>query len=179
MLQFFAIVTAAIGIAAADTSAPQWESDYSKALQQTRQDNRPLLMVIDQPGVAEQSLTGELLSDGVGGALADYDLCHVDATTKYGKKVAAAFKAAKFPYVAVIDKDGKVILHQHSGKLTSSQWSEMVAKYRNGERPVQHVVAKPVVKTTPVSTAMPSYDSYQQYMPSSPRPYCAKCQRGY
>ncbi len=182
MLQLFAIVIATIGITAANPDAPEWQSDYAAALKQTRQDDRPLLMVIDQPGVADQRLSDELLGDSADGALGDYDLCHIDASTKYGKKVAEAFKADTFPYVAVIDKQGKVILHQQAGKLSNGEWSELIGKYRDGNVPVRHVVAKPVVRTMPVSTAMPfspSYDSYPQYQPASPRPYCAKCQRGY
>ena len=179
MLQFFAIVTATIGITATEAPAPEWESDYATALKQTRSDDRPLLVVIDQPGVAEQDLSDAILNDTADGALADYDLCHVDASTKYGKKVAAVFKTDAFPYVAFIDKEGKVILHSQTGELSSSDWAKLVGKYRTGDKPVKHVVAKPTVRTTPVSNAVSrSYDSIQQYMPSK-RPYCAKCQRGY
>ena len=92
MLQFFAVVTATIGITAVEAPAPQWQSDYATALKQTRSDDCPLLVVIDQPGVAEQSLSDEILNNAADGALADYDLCHVDASTKYGKKVRQSSK---------------------------------------------------------------------------------------
>ncbi len=179
MLQFLALLTATLGVATSESTGLEWESDYGTALKQTRQDDRPLLVVIDQPGVAEESLPESLLSDNTEGTLADYDLCRVDASTKYGKKVADAFKTDAFPYVAFVDKSGEVILHQHSGELTSTEWTELVGKYRTGEKPTRHVVAKPIVRTSTVSTSVPveSYPSYNGY--SSPRPYCAKCQRGY
>lgn len=177
MLQFFAILTAAIGVTAAEPTTQQWESDYRTALKQTRSDDRPLLIVIDQPATAEESLSADVLNNDAEGALADYDLCHVDASTKYGKKVADAFHAGSYPYVAFVDKSGSVILHSESGEITGETWSTLVTKYRTGEKPVKRTVAKPVVKTTTVSTTR-SYDSSKQYTPS-PRPYCAKCQRGY
>lgn len=180
MLHFFAMVTATLAVAAADSTAPQWESDYATALAQTRQDDRPLLVVIDQPGVDGQSIQQSLLTGSADGKLADYDLCHVDASTKYGKKVADAFKADAFPYVAFVDKGGKVILHQHAGSLDSTEWTKLVGKYHTGVVPTRHVVAKPTVRTSTISASAPvqSYPSYQPYN-ASPRPYCAKCQRGY
>ncbi|MCO6043902.1 hypothetical protein NG895_08275 [Aeoliella sp. ICT_H6.2] len=173
MLHYFTIFTAIIGLSAVNASAAQWQSDYATALKQTRSDDRPMLMVIDQPGVAEKSLDDEVISNDAKGALADYDLCRVDASTKYGAKVAEAFGAKAFPYVACIDKSGKVILDSASGEINTDKWTKMVTKNRTGEKPVRRVVAKPAVTTSPVST-----QSYQPYTPQA-RPYCAKCQRGY
>lgn len=172
MLHFFAILTATIGVTAAQPTEQQWESDYRAALKQTRSDDRPLLIVIDQPATQEQSLSSDVLNNGAEGALADYDLCHVDASTKYGKKVADAFNADSYPYIAFVDKSGSVILHSETGQVTGETWTSLVMKYRTGEKPVKRTVSKPVVKTATVSA------SYKPYKPS-PRPYCAKCQRGY
>ncbi|MEM6655912.1 MAG: hypothetical protein AAF596_08930, partial [Planctomycetota bacterium] len=94
--------------AAALTASPttlRWEADYGKALTQTRGDSRPLLIVMDKPGVEDQQVPETLLSDaGDETPLAKYDLCHVDVTTEYGKAVAEAFRAKEFPYFAIIDK---------------------------------------------------------------------------
>ncbi|WP_425400664.1 hypothetical protein [Aeoliella sp.] len=173
MLKSLTIFTAILGLTVVNASAAEWQSDYAAALKQNRADDRPMLMVIDHPGVAEKSLSDEVINNDAEGALADYDLCRVDASTKYGAKVADAFGAKAFPYVACIDKSGKVILQSASGEITTDQWTTMVSKNRTGEKPVRHVVAKPVVRSTPVST-----QSYQPYTPQA-RPYCAKCQRGY
>jgi hypothetical protein len=171
MLHYFALFAATVAVTTASAAAPQWESDYATALAETRANDRPLLMVIDEPQVADKAVSADVLANEADGALADYDLCHVDASTSYGAKVAKAFGAKSFPYVAFVDKDGKVILHQQSGKISAETWTNLVTKYRDGERPVRHIVSKPVIKATPVSSASP-------YMPQA-KPYCAKCQRGY
>ncbi|QDU58037.1 thioredoxin domain-containing protein [Aeoliella mucimassa] len=176
MLHYFALVTVAFGLSANEPAAPQWSSDYAEALKQTRSDDRPMLVVIDEPGTAEHSLNEEILNNMADGALADYQLCHIDATTKYGKKVAEAFKTTSFPYMAITDKDGKVIVHSQSGDVSAEQWSEVLGKFRTGELPVRRVVAKPVINEQPVTT-YPTYEGYPSY--GSAKPYCAKCQRGY
>ena len=178
MLQYFALVAVMFGAVSTDTEAPQWSSDYATALKQTRSDDRPMLVVIDEPGVAEKSLDEQVLTNMAGGALADYQLCHVDATTSYGKKVAEAFKAELFPYIAITDKAGKVILHSQAGEVTADEWNTMVTKYRTGALPVKHVTAKPVVESQPASYLSPSYEQYQPYGTTA-KPYCARCQRGY
>lgn len=188
MLNFITILAATVGVVAGQPAdEAQWHTDYGTALKQTRSDDRPLLMVIDQPGDTKLSLPQDLLDQADGET---YDLCHVDAGTKYGKKVAEAFKTAELPYVAFIDKAGKVILHSETGKITTDEFTSLQTKYRTGEKPVRRVAAKPVITSSPVSsyspsfepaaTSFPTYQSPQPYYPSaSPRPYCAKCQRGY
>ena len=63
-----------------------------------------------------------------------YQLCHVDVSTKYGKKVAEAFRAKKFPFTVIIDKTGSVVLVKKSGQISSDQWQETLAKYQKGEQ---------------------------------------------
>ena len=172
MSSFVAILATAIGVTTA-TEQPMWHTDYGEALQQTRSDERPLLMVIDNPSQEDERLDEELLRSAE--PLGAYDLCRVDASTGYGKKVAQAFKTDEFPYVAVIDKSGSVILHSHCGPLTSNRWTGLLSRFSKGERPIRHVVAKAVSTATSVTNR-----SYDQYMGQhSTRPYCAKCQRGY
>lgn len=176
MLHYLAILTAAIGVSPATPQSPEWHTDYGKALSQTRTDDRPLLMVIDNPADETARIAPELLnSDQAVEALAPYDLCHIDATTQYGKKVAEAFKTDQFPYVAFVDKSGSVILHSRSGELAGDQWNALLAKYKNGEKPVRREVNKPAVDSGPAHVY--EQGSYPQQF--SPRPYCAKCQLGY
>lgn len=178
MLHYLTLLALALGVSSTEMESPKWSSDYAASLKQTRSDDRPLLVVIDEPGVADKSLSDEVLNSMAGGALADYQLCHVDATTKYGKKVAKAFKADSFPYVAITDKAGKVILHSQSGEVTADEWNDLVSKYRTGTKPVRYITAKPVIQSQPQSYSYPSYNDYQQYNGTA-KPYCAKCQRGY
>lgn len=165
MFSCVATFAAALGMVTASTSAPQWQSSYGTALEQTRSDDRPLLVVIDKPSEEGKHVGSDLLTgQDVAGLLKPYDLCRVDASTEYGKKVAAAFKTQSFPYLAFVDKSGSVILHSHTGSVSEKQWSELLTKYQTGQRPVKHTVAKPVTSSSSYPTS---------------KPYCAKCQRGY
>ena len=120
-----------------ETGGAKWQSNYMKALQATRKDDRPLLVVLDNPNKAKEAIDAEQLElEGKQGELlGSYQLCHVDVTTKYGKKVADAFHAEKFPFTAIIDKKGEYILLKKTGKLEGQEWNETLSKYKKGEEP--------------------------------------------
>lgn len=177
------LTTALTGLALAVTApqSPQWEADYGKALAQTRADSRPLLIVIDNPKAENKALTPELLGADAG-LLASYDLCRVDASTKYGKKVAEAFEAKAFPYVAIIDKTGSVILHSRAGAVSSDAWKATLNKYQAGEQPIRFTAAKPVVveSNTPAQPTSYIESAPVYYTPSYGVPAdCPNCRRGY
>ena len=176
MLSTLATFTVALGMAATSSAAPQWHSDYGKALKVTRTDNRPLLVVIDSPTGEGQQVDKQLLDSSSKSKLASYELCHIDASTEYGQKVAKAFRAQKFPYVAIIDKQGEVVIHSQTGKVSEQQWDSMLAKHEAGNRVVKTTTtAKPVTASTTSDYSFPTDFSY----PGSTKPYCARCQRGY
>jgi hypothetical protein len=172
MLSNLATFTVALGMVATSADAPQWHTDYGKALKETRTDHRPLLVVIDSADNKEQQVDKALLEQQGESKLASYELCHVDASSEYGQKVAKAFKAEKFPYVAIIDKEGEVILHSQTGTVSETSWNDMLEKHESGVRAVK--VAKPVTAST-----YPSGHASDYSYPTTTRPYCAKCQRGY
>ena len=120
MLASLTTVMMACALTASAPADLKWEADYGKALEQTRADDRPLLIVIDNPNAdaeqAPESLVGKQEIEK--SVLRKYDLCRVDVTTDYGKAVAKVFKAKTFPYVAIIDKTGSVILHSQSGPVS-------------------------------------------------------------
>jgi len=135
MVHFLALVIAA-GATAATPTQLEWQSDYGKALAATRADNRPLLVVLDVPSnpktaVATQQVAKDAAQEKLLGA---YQLCHVDASTAYGKKVAKAFGASSFPYTAILDKSASVVLCRKVGQLSNDQWQKTLAKYQTGER---------------------------------------------
>jgi hypothetical protein len=172
MLSNLATFTVALGMVATSADVPQWHTDYGKALNETRSEHRPLLVVIDSAASKEQQVDKELL-DGEGEEkLSSYELCHVDASSEYGQKVAKAFRAEKLPYVAIIDKQGEVILHAKSGTVSESSWNAMLEKHESGVRVVK--VTKPVTAST-----YPSDHASDYSYPTTTRPHCAKCQRGY
>ncbi|MCI0333716.1 MAG: hypothetical protein L0228_10905 [Planctomycetes bacterium] len=169
MLSYLATATLAISAMLGAPQQHQWESSYGKALEATRAADEPLLVVLDKPNSKDSRLSPELLSDEqVEGAdnalLKPYQLCHVDVTTSYGKKVAEAFHAESFPHVAIIDKTGSTVIFSKTGKVQSDEWQQILTRYKTGDRSL----AKAVSRTT--------------YKPSSSssdvlRPNCPSCQR--
>lgn len=148
--------------------APQWESDYGKALAASRQEDRPLLVVLDVPGRPESALeAAQLETTGEQGKLLGaYELCHVDASTKHGKKVAEAFKATEFPFTAIIDRTGSWVLTKKTGPISTAEWLDTLAKYKTGEQ----------VETKTVSTSFYRGEGATDTSISSPTGGCKACQ---
>ncbi len=169
MLSYLATASLAISAFLGAPQRDQWESSYGKALEATRAADEPLLVVLDKPNSKDARLSPELLSEeqaeGVTSALLKpYQLCHVDVSTSYGKKVAKAFDAASFPHVAIIDKTGSTVIFRKSGKIQADEWQRILTRHKTGDRSL----AKAVSRTT--------------YKPSSSssdilRPSCPNCQR--
>jgi hypothetical protein len=167
MTCYLVTATLAIGVLATTPQPPAWEASYAKALQSTRAAESPLLVVLDKPSSEDARLEPELLSEGaVSGEktelLRPYRLCHVDVSTRYGKKVARAFGAKSFPHVAIIDKTGSSVIFRKSGKIQSKEWKGILTRHRLGERTsVSRMTYKPTgTDRSPAS-----------------RPYCPNCQR--
>jgi hypothetical protein len=172
MISYLATATLAVGLLAATPEPPRWEASYGKALSATRAGNSPLLVVLDEPNSKGARIEPALLSENaVKGKqfelLRPYRLCHVDVTTQYGRKVAKAFGANRFPHVSIIDKTGSTVLFRRSGKINATEWASALKQHKSGERPRAQTV---------------SHVSYQSSMPavySSPYPTssCPNCQR--
>ena len=81
---------------------------------------RPLLVVLDVPSDPKSAAEPKQLAEegDYADVLQSYQLCRVDVSSQYGKKVAKAFGANEFPFRAIIDKTGKVILCKKLGKLS-------------------------------------------------------------
>jgi hypothetical protein len=170
MLCNLATAALAIGALLAASDEPQWESSYGKALEASRAAEAPLLVVLDEPSSKDARLSPELLNatkaEGSDDALLEpYQLCHVDVTTKYGKKVAKAFHATTFPQVSIIDKTGKTVIFTKTGKIKPSEWKQLLTRYKSGDRSLAKAVSRRVYK--PITGG--SSDVI--------RPYCPNCQR--
>ncbi len=160
MIRFLtAAVIAASALAtssmAATPNATQWQADYGKALTATRKDDRPLLIVLDVPSDLKEAVEAEQLqADGKQAELLGaYQLCHVDVSTEYGKRVAKAFGAEKFPFTAIIDKTGSTVLCKKLGQLTDVEWQETLAKYQKGQPTFQTLFYRGDVNTEVESPA--------------------------
>jgi hypothetical protein len=139
MVSLLATAVLALSFGAAGPDPVEWEASYGKALEATRAVEHPLLVVLDKPAAADARVAPELLGSGAAAGkeaelLRPYQLCHVDVTTEYGQKVAQAFKAKSFPFVAVIDKTGSVIIYSKAGKIGSDEWNKMLSTYKSGDR---------------------------------------------
>lgn len=173
MVHSIAAALMAVASLATLPSKVEWTADYGKALAATRNDQRPLLVVLDIPSQQDAAIDESLLStEGDQAALlASYELCHVDVSTEYGQQVAKAFGATQFPHTAIIDRTGAVVIFKKPGRIESGEWNATLTKYQTGERPV-------------AQTAYYRGESYPEatsssYFPaaSSAQPYCPSCQR--
>lgn len=138
MINFVATATLAIGLMAASPKAPQWETSYGKALEETRSGQDPLLVVLDKPKSKEARIEPALLSEDKAMTessklLRPYRLCHVDVTTEYGQQVAKVFNAKEFPHVAIIDKTGSMVIFKKTGKIDSAEWQKILTSHKTGE----------------------------------------------
>lgn len=138
MVHYLAVAMLAAS-SAVTPATTEWQSDYGKALAATRSENRPLLVVLDAP---ETAVSADMLAAEGPNAdlLKSYELCHVDVTTEYGKKVAAAFGATQFPHTAIIDKNGATVLFKQPGAISADEMKTALTKFEKGEQPVAHSV---------------------------------------
>jgi hypothetical protein len=174
MSGFLAVSTVAVGLLAANPQPQAWQASYGKALKATKAANSPLLVVLDKPNNEDARIAPELLQlQDDGGQttqlLQPYTLCHVDVTTDYGKKVASAFRATRFPHVAIIDKTGSTVIYHTSGKIDASQWTQVLSRHKNGQRTsvqaathMSYKPVQPVIYSDPISIG---------------GSYCPSCQR--
>lgn len=175
MIQSLALAAVATQmLATAAVQSPRWEADYGKALATTRAtDAQPLLVVLENPASEAERIAPSLLTPASENELAGtpaldaYRVCRIDVTSEYGKKVAEVFKAEKFPFTAIIDRTGTVILHEQAGPVDAQAWGDQLARYQDGNRPVRVQVSRPSYDG---NDSMPVYSS-----PSSSN--CPNCQR--
>jgi hypothetical protein len=174
MNSFLAVITLAVGLLAANSQPQAWQTSYGKALEATKAANSPLLVVLDKPNSEDARIAPELLQakDAAGNRtslLKSYTLCHVDVTTDYGKKVASAFRATRFPHVAIIDKTGSTVIYHTSGKIDASDWQQVLSRHKNGQ------------PATVQATSHVSYKAVEPIIYSDPisigGSYCPSCQR--
>jgi len=142
MLHYLAVATIAASSFAVTPAKVKWQADYGKALAATRSDQRPLLVVLDNPADPKTTFDGKLLAaDGEQAELLkSYRLCRVDVSTEYGQKVAQAFGATQFPHTAIIDKTGSKVLFKQPGQIAGDQWKTTLTKFEKGTAPQPQTV---------------------------------------
>ena len=162
-------IVLAVAALTAPAATPVWIADYGVALEHTREAHRPLLVVMDVPNDPAQSIATEWL-EADQSALNNYELCRVDVTTEYGKRV---FNATSFPHVAIIDRSGSVILDRIEGEIDQTKWEAALAHHKSGlrQRDRAYQVSKPVLGAS--GFVVPGEVETE----SPAKPYCAACQR--
>ena len=134
----------------------KWKKHYDSAKVEAQKSKRPLVVVIDKPDSKKEKIDETKLTNQDREKITKekFELVRVDATTDYGKKVAAAFGATRFPYTAVTDDKSKRIVFRKQGQMSKNDWTLALAK--SGKTKVvdqagkKDVVAKPVVDSTRV-----------------------------
>ena len=132
---FVALTVTASAMAGPAKVSPTWLEDYGNALRIAKAVKQPLLIVLDKPNEPKQrTIQVRLQYDRTEvDLLGHYQLCHIDATTPYGKAVAKAFGATEFPYTAITDKRGGKLLFTRAGRFTHSDWVATLASHKDGE----------------------------------------------
>jgi len=172
MFSFLATTMLSVSLLAAAPKPLHWEASYGKALEATRADNTPLLVVLDKPHSEAARVEPALLGLGEPNGknvelLRPYRLCHIDVTTDYGKKVARAFRATSFPHVAIIDKSGSKVIFRKTGHIQAEEWQQILVQHRRGVGPVRRAISR--ITNRPVDEILNGA--------SSGVPYCPSCQR--
>lgn len=134
------LLTLAIAFATIPSGIPVWTADYGNALKKARAADRPLLVVLDDPASPDQRLD-QILDRSQSELLEKFELCRVDVTTEYGKKIATVFRATEFPYTVVTDRAAQRVLLRRVGRITAPDWERLLREYSNPQRTVTQVAS--------------------------------------
>jgi hypothetical protein len=132
MVCAIAVILVAFGSAA---RSAEWSNDYAASLEAARRGQRPLLVLLTTPEVriTQTSATADTVDSAL---LEPFELCRIDVTTPMGAKLAEAFRAPEFPYVAITDKAVRRIIYRKSGQFTDVDWAATLVSYADGAAPV-------------------------------------------
>ena len=127
-LMLCSIVASSVTTTGGSTEHLPWQSHYGQAKRNAQAAKRPLVVVIensDNIQLKDSEIAGEPRKKL---ASRQYELVRVDARTDYGRRVAKAFGAQEFPYIAVTDKVSKRIVFRKAGQMTQADWTLALAK---------------------------------------------------
>ena len=127
-----AIMLLASGVTA--NSELDWSNDYTKAKAHAREVRRPLLVIMEDPGNEKTKFNDQRLASRKEQIelMKKYQLCRVDVSTNYGRRVAKAFKVSEFPYTAITDKTTAYIAFRGAGQMEDGEWNEMLEEHVKG-----------------------------------------------
>jgi hypothetical protein len=156
----------------------KWSDHYARAKHEAAAAQRPLLVVLENPQDPAGRLSVEKIAndDSQVELLEHYQLCRVDVTTEYGKRVAEAFGAKTFPYTAITDKSTRYITFRSAGPMTSEQWTRTLQSRKQGQV-VSNTSTVQRVETSKVIMPPASLPITEFYSVPSGCPNCAQYYR--
>lgn len=143
-------LAASVSSAAPDGKGLSWNQNYGKSKQIAQATKRPMLLVLEDSTKKNQRIDESTLTTKERTILSKdkFELCRVDVTTDYGKRVAKAFGAKVFPYTVVTDDVSKRIVFRKPGQMSNKDWTLALAKTNRVPK-----VANPA---TPMTTVAPA-----------------------
>ena len=122
---------------ASSATGATWHDDYTTALKAARADRKPLLVVMHNPQQPQQTLEQVAKAQTESTTLLEnYHVCRIDVSNANGQRVAQVFRATQFPYTVITDRAAQKIIFRKGGDFTDAQWSETLADYRRGSKPL-------------------------------------------
>ena len=103
-----------------------WNQSYSECLSAAKQQRRPLIVLLEDPKRTE--LRGDSLFTNNWNLLDKFELCRVDATSSYGKKIAELYGASTLPYTVITDSECREIRFRGAGKFSNQSWRETLTR---------------------------------------------------
>ncbi len=161
LLLLAAMASAQLAVTA--TGDLEWSAHYAQAKAAAAAAEKPLLVVLENPAEPERRFHDDALASQPEQVdlLKHFQLCRVDVTTPYGKRVADALGATELPYTAITDKTAKYITHRSAGQMSAEHWAKMLDERKSGERIVAPPTpaanwAEPMTFEWPATPAQPS-----------------------
>ena len=114
----------------------EWSTHYAKAKESAAAAQKPLLVVLEDPTKKDRCFNDESLAshEEQFDLLKHFQLCRVDVTSPYGKRVADALGVTELPYTAITDKTAKFITFRSAGSMSPAHWAKTLNERKSGER---------------------------------------------
>jgi thioredoxin-related protein len=106
-------------------TVPSWNSDYARAVDVARRQQRPLVVVLEDQS-QRQETASILANPAVRMTLRECSVCRLDVRTRRGAAVAERLNATTFPYTVISDRTGRKIVFRGSADLSRDEWLQLL-----------------------------------------------------
>ncbi|MCS7167507.1 MAG: hypothetical protein RMI91_04560 [Gemmatales bacterium] len=114
-------------------AAQAWERDYGKALRESRQDGKPVLVVIGRGKDGWRSLLPhEWSKEALTLVESQFHAVYVDAEdAEYGRLLAREFHLRQLPALVISDRYGRAQVVRHEGAMGEEQLLRLLRQHGN------------------------------------------------